>query len=371
VPSNFLEEGATREVGLLLAHGDDAEGMRGPLLTRLAAHFARQGYVVARYYCRQKEQRRQRILERTADTAALSPYARTVRRWVWVGHANGARIATLVAAKNPRLQRAAFALLSYPLMEPAPPPPKQKAGAEPPADSLGPLMRLIESSKAPILFVSGELDCNCPGADLKAVGPALAAAGVDARAVILPDLDSQFAAPGAAGPGPQALEAVVGLVDRFVKAVEAGGVAACGLPGLDAIVPSTRVPPRPQRAVEEEPEEPEPAPVVVPAASAAPARPGPGAAPAMRPGMPFPPGMQFSPAAQQQMAMLLQQQMLAQRQAAGGGQPAGMLAQQQQAQLQVHLQMAMLQQQIAAAAAAGRVPVPQQQQQQQHGPPGS
>ncbi len=38
-----------------------------------------------RYYCKQKEQRRQRIYEKALDTVATSPFARAVQTWVLAG----------------------------------------------------------------------------------------------------------------------------------------------------------------------------------------------------------------------------------------------------------------------------------------------
>ncbi len=64
--------------------------------------------------------------------------------------------------------------------DPCPPPPKQKVGATPPADSKGPLLKLAK----PMLFVNGEFDAMCPGADLRDVARAMA--DVDMRAVALP-----------------------------------------------------------------------------------------------------------------------------------------------------------------------------------------
>jgi hypothetical protein len=233
-----------RDVGIVIAHGADADAQRGPFLTQLAVHLAKRGHVVMRYFCRQKEQRRQRIFERSADTAAASPYARAVSKWVYVGHENGARIAALVGFKSARPKHG-FIFLSYPLLEPAPPPPKQKAGADPPADSRGPLHRLVETVKAPELFICGELDYNCPGGELKAEGPRIAAAGVDARAVILPNLDAQFKAPGAETMAPETTTWIISLIDGFIDSVAAGAAPVADLPPLEAIVPSNRVPPRP------------------------------------------------------------------------------------------------------------------------------
>lgn len=362
VPANYLEEGSVKSVGVVLGHGTDADDQRGPFLSGLSMHLAKQGHVVMRFYCKQKEQRRQRIFERSADTAATSPYARAVTKWVFIGHENGARIAALVGYKNPRPKRG-FIFLSYPLMDPAPPPPKQKAGAEPPADSTGPLLKLVETVKAPILFICGELDYNCPGADLKAVGPQLAAPGVDARAVILPNLDANFKAPNAAQVAPEIQSQILSFVDTFLQGIATDSFASLDFPKLDEIVPSNRVPARPVTAAPEAEEEEgegdgddndvdmdaEPAPSgVVPASGA----------------QQFPSAAAAFNAAQQ--AAMVQQQRMAVAAAMG---PAAQQAQQFQA-----LQMAMLQQQMAAAAGAmgvgqGFTLPTQHQLQPQHPPP--
>jgi hypothetical protein len=357
LPAAHLEEGGVRELGILLAHGADGDAWRGPLLEALAARLAARGHVVGRYLCRQKEMRRQRIFERTADTAAAAPHARAVRRWVWVGLGNGARIAALVAAKAPRLRGrlAGAALLSYPLAEPAPPPPKTKT-ADVPRDSTGPLLRLAAACPAlPLLLVSGELDYNCPGADLKAIAPRLAAEGAaGARAVILDDLDADFRLSGADAPTAEAVERVAALVERFVAAVAAGDAGAAATAGgapLEAIVPSARVPPRPAAP---EPEEEEPEPLAPPPPPPPPPH-APGAAPVAPPGI--------NPA--------LFHQFLAARAAAAGGMGMAMpglpgmaggmplpgmpggpaLSPQQQAALQAGLQQMMLQQQAFAMMA--------------------
>lgn len=256
VPSNFLEDGTAKSVGIVLGHGTYAEAQRGQFLTNIAVHFAKHGYVVMRYYCRQKELRRQRIFERSADTAAHSPYARGVKKWVYVGHENGARIAALVGYKSPRPKHG-FIFLSYPLLEPAPPPPKQKAGAEPPADSIGPLLKLAETIKAPVLFISGELDYNCPGRDLKSLGPAFKNAGLDARAAILPDMDAEFCGPNAKVVAPETQAKIVHLIETFLKAIADDSFAetTADLPVFESIVPSDRVPPRPNAALAEEEDE--------------------------------------------------------------------------------------------------------------------
>lgn len=43
------------------------------------------GYIVMRYCCRQKEQRRQRMFEKALDACATSPFARTISQWVLAG----------------------------------------------------------------------------------------------------------------------------------------------------------------------------------------------------------------------------------------------------------------------------------------------
>ena len=78
-----------------------------------------------RYYCKQKEQRRQRIFEKALDSCATSPFARpAVRGWVLAGVESGARVAAAVGSKC-RGNVAAFAFLSYPILVrargPAPP----------------------------------------------------------------------------------------------------------------------------------------------------------------------------------------------------------------------------------------------------------
>ena len=228
VPSNYLEDGSIQTVGLIFAHGTNADDQRGPLFNALTNHFCKKGYLVMRYYCRQKEQRRQRIFERSADTAAHSPYAKHVKKWIFVGHENGARIAALIGYKAPLRPKHAFIFLSYPILEPAPPPPKQKAGAEPPPDSTGPLIKLFEAIQVPIMFISGENDSNCPAKALKAFGDDHASqAGVDLRAVVLPGVDAQFMRTDCktssrsfvGAVGTTEIEIIIDLMEKFVHAV--------------------------------------------------------------------------------------------------------------------------------------------------------
>ncbi|KAI3426267.1 hypothetical protein D9Q98_008642 [Chlorella vulgaris] len=401
VPEAYLDPGKVRPLGIMLAHGSDAEeSWRAPLLEGLACALAAAGHVVMRYFCPLKEQRRHRIFEKAFDVAATSPYAHCIKRWAFVGFDNGARIAAGVGAKvcaRPGSTLAAFAFLSYPLLEPQPPPPKQKQGSSPPTDSIGPLTKLAEGN-LPMLFVCGEFDRLCPGSRLKeTLAEALPAA--DARVVVLEGLSGRFCVPGTKELQQETVQAVVGSVLTFVAAVQAGSLATCALPSAAALEPSTRplpdVPESPKReASSEEEEEPEP-PVrraPPPAAAARGARGGgagrpaaaavamgqqggmrqipPGMVPVMGPhGQPMlvPVAMANNPAAQQQLLMLQQQmmavhmqkvqaqQMVAAAQAGlGGSMPM------QQQQMQMHL-MAMMQAQMAAAAAAR--PAAQQQQQ--------
>ena len=234
VPADYLDSARMSPVGLVLAHGGDADDWRAPLLEQLAARFAAAGHVVMRYFCPLKEQRRHRILEKAFEVARTSPYAAAVSKWVFVGYDNGARIAaggaccppmrllpdrwnqgrqlataawtcchwqpcmcstpctkaaqecnkaagTVAQASNPhhptcplfccaavggkvasRATVSGFAFLSYPLLDPAPPPPKQKAGAVPPADSGA--HHLIAACRSPdcVTPLAASCPCRCP-----------------------------------------------------------------------------------------------------------------------------------------------------------------------------------------------------------------
>ena len=116
VPANYLRPHAIRPIGLLLAHGADADDWDSALMRALVERFAAAGHIVMRYHCRQKEARRQRILERALESAALSPLAlASVEQWVVVGYDNGARVAAAVAAKT-RIRIGGYVALSYPLL---------------------------------------------------------------------------------------------------------------------------------------------------------------------------------------------------------------------------------------------------------------
>lgn len=116
VPATYLDSACIQPIGILLAHGLEAGDWDSPLMRGLVNRFAGAGHIVMRYHCRQKEARRQRILERALESAALSPLAlATVQQWVVVGFDNGARVAASVAAKT-RIRIGGYVALSYPLL---------------------------------------------------------------------------------------------------------------------------------------------------------------------------------------------------------------------------------------------------------------
>ncbi|KAL3144907.1 hypothetical protein ABBQ32_003417 [Trebouxia sp. C0010 RCD-2024] len=122
LPPYYLKPDKVKELGIVLGHGSNAADWNGKFFTELAAALAAEGYLVVRCYCKQKEQRRQRMFEKALDAAATSPFARGITRWLLAGIGNGARIAAAVGTKC-RGSIAGFALLSYPLEEPEPMPP--------------------------------------------------------------------------------------------------------------------------------------------------------------------------------------------------------------------------------------------------------
>lgn len=116
VPAAYLDSSCIQPIGILLAHGLEAGDWDSPLMRGLVCRFAAAGHIVMRYHCRQKEARRQRILERALESAALSPLAlATVQQWVIIGFDNGARVAASVAAKT-RIRIGGYVALSYPLL---------------------------------------------------------------------------------------------------------------------------------------------------------------------------------------------------------------------------------------------------------------
>ncbi|KAG1665405.1 hypothetical protein FOA52_015815 [Chlamydomonas sp. UWO 241] len=143
VPPAYLKDTDVKDVGVILAHGMDADGWRCRLLTRVAEELAAAGHVVIRFHCAQKEYRRQKIFEKTLDACATSPFARMCTRWVLGGVGNGARVAAAVGARC-RGTIAGLLLIGYPLTDPMP---TTKGSTMP--DSLAPLAKL----EAPLCFV--------------------------------------------------------------------------------------------------------------------------------------------------------------------------------------------------------------------------
>lgn len=220
VPKEFYKKNQVRSVGIILAHGSEADEQRGQLLEALARYFASKGHIVMRYHCRQKEMRRQRIYERSVDVATFSPYAlNSVSKWIYCGHMNGARIATTVGFKSSR-PKAGFIFLSYPLLEPSPPPTKLKAGAKPPQDSLGPMHKLMKVCKAPQLYICGDMDHDCPASLLRKQGRLFIDAGIDARAVIIPGVDAQFRKQNDSNIDDTTLSQIETAIDNFLDAIE-------------------------------------------------------------------------------------------------------------------------------------------------------
>jgi predicted alpha/beta-hydrolase family hydrolase len=78
-----------RTTGIVLAHDSNSAAWKAPLLTELSVALARAGFVVMRPLCSWKEVRRQRLVEKALDTAATSPYACNVDRWILAGAGQG------------------------------------------------------------------------------------------------------------------------------------------------------------------------------------------------------------------------------------------------------------------------------------------
>eukprot|EP00890_Picochlorum_soloecismus_P005687 jgi/Picsp_1/6119/NSC_03473-R1_hypothetical protein CHLNCDRAFT_144879 [Chlorella variabilis] len=220
LPLGYIEGGLER-TGVVIAHGEEADDYLREPVSSLAVHLARQGYLVMRYFCRQKEQRRQRIFERTVEAADASPYARNIKKWVYVGYGNGARIAASVGYKSLK-PKDGFVFVSYPWMEPMPPPPKQKSGTPAPVDSLGPLFRLAESAKAPHLYISGSLDSNCEFDQLRTLGGVVSSSGIDARVCIISGVDEKLCAKQKQKIAVPVVKEMNTLVQRFLESLTEG-----------------------------------------------------------------------------------------------------------------------------------------------------
>lgn len=265
----------TQPIGIIISHGNNPNDWRGSLLTDIANYFARKGHVVARYHCTFKEGKKRQILEKTLETAARFPFSRNILKWVVLGHGNGARVAASNATLDMQDNRwpiAGFVFLSYPLFDPMPRI-SSKDNKISSSDSSGPLLNLNEYS-CPVLFINGELDGNCPGADLKSLAAA-SLFNIDTRAAIIPDVGPSFTTTCTEKEEEDIVDAVVlkeivDTIDVFLRLVsssssrlqdQAVSAASASLIKLADIIPSSRVPPR---LVGINPESPEPSPTPPP-----------------------------------------------------------------------------------------------------------
>ncbi|GAX73182.1 hypothetical protein CEUSTIGMA_g635.t1 [Chlamydomonas eustigma] len=222
VPPGYLQDSEIKDVGIILAHGNDADDWRSKLLTELAVSLSNAGHIVMRYHCAQKEQRRQRIFEKTLDACATSPFARMCSRWVLAGIGSGARVAAAVGTRC-RGTMAGFVLISYPLMEPMP----NSKGA-----SMETSMQPLTKLSAPLLFVQPGHDPLCNASLIRENVDRMPAP--DIRMLELPDADASLRTVllgGATTPGPQALvtKRVCDATLQFVEALNNSKLESCKL----------------------------------------------------------------------------------------------------------------------------------------------
>ncbi|KAG2485579.1 hypothetical protein HYH03_015740 [Edaphochlamys debaryana] len=216
IPGNYNTETGVKELGVILAHGREPSDWRGRLLSELAVGLARAGHLVMRaiYHPAAPEETREAALEKAADVAATSPYARGVTRWAVMGIGCGARLAATVGQRL-RSGVAGYVFLSYPLKE------------DQSADPTAPLLAL----PAPTLFVSGACDPLASEHALVELAPRLAAA--DVRSVVVQEVDGHFRAmPSGKGPTAGVAHTVTSTVLDFLAAVQSYRLDACKLPRL-------------------------------------------------------------------------------------------------------------------------------------------
>eukprot|EP01023_Acetabularia_acetabulum_P032426 TRINITY_DN3028_c0_g1_i1.p1 TRINITY_DN3028_c0_g1~~TRINITY_DN3028_c0_g1_i1.p1 ORF type:complete len:460 (+),score=66.81 TRINITY_DN3028_c0_g1_i1:272-1651(+) len=223
LPHTCFQQEGTREVGIILAHGDNAEEWKGKLLCELSVTLAEAGFVVMRYYCKQKEQRRYRIFEKALDACATSPYARCVTRWILGGIGSGARVAATVGSRC-RGQICGFIYLSYPLNERIP---SQKGSQS--ENSVAPLMKLHQ----PSLFVHTLFDELSPFEELKKY--CKDRSSVDVRLLIVRDADSKFKDYQGNGPKRELLIRVGDAMVKFADALNNNSLETCDLPKHDQV----------------------------------------------------------------------------------------------------------------------------------------
>ncbi|CAD7700200.1 unnamed protein product [Ostreobium quekettii] len=220
VPPTYQDESKMKDVGVALGHGMNAAEWKGKLMTDISVALAKQGYVVLRYFCKQKEQRRQRLFEKALDACATSPLARCVTRWVLAGIGNGARVAAAVGMRC-RRSIAGFVFMSYPLNEPMP----SNKGAPAP-DSAGPLVKLA----APLLFITASHDKFCKVEDLKGLSEKMPSS--DMRLMVLQDHDQNFRTLSGKGPLSSAISMLCSATLEFVNAIQNNALDLCTLPQL-------------------------------------------------------------------------------------------------------------------------------------------
>lgn len=226
VPANWLQFDQVASVGVVLGHGSNAADWKGRLATDLAITLASQGYVVCRYQCKQKEQRRQKMFEKALDACATSPYGKPVSHWILAGCGNGARVAAVVGTRC-RGSIIGYLFLGYPLREPLPSAGKsRRAEGEPIEDSRGPLLPL----EVPMCFITGDSDETCSLESLAALRPQLAS--WDVRAAFVPECDHVFRVPGGRGTSAAAVRHACILAARWVQAVSEETLPQSGLPKL-------------------------------------------------------------------------------------------------------------------------------------------
>ncbi|KAG2435184.1 hypothetical protein HXX76_007267 [Chlamydomonas incerta] len=351
IPPNYTTDGGVKELGVVIAHGDDVSDWRGRLIMDLAIHLARAGFFVMRFIAPHPstpEPRRVALFEKAVDVAATCPYARAVNRWVLAGLGSGARVAALAAARL-RSVVAGYVFLSYPLREPML---ALDAAGQPlsAADSSGPLLGL----GAPSLFICGAADPLISEHGLAELVGAGRLGSRDVRMLLLPETDHHFRLLSGKGPMPGTIRLVLHGVLEFLNAAAVQRLDLCKLPhlpthaplpgtemvgmwdgGPDAAVAAGR-PPLPRPACFRPLPGSQPQPLSAEAAAAAEHEYG------------------TSTAAQMQAHLAVQIQ-----------------AQQAQQVLQHQQQAAMHQQRMAAAAAAGMHHAPTPAHQQHHGSAGA